>query len=126
MRKRSSGHLAKRGPSTVGCRLRNFSVIVLRQQESGSQEGFKPPIDRVILARWGSQTPCGGKDHPGGLISESRETRRAEIGRKPDRDVQILPSLLLVRTLPRGQLNTAFIMSTIFLADEFCVSLVAL
>ena len=35
--------------------------------------------------------PVGGKDHPGGLISESRETRRAEIGPKPDRAFKSSP-----------------------------------
>ena len=45
-------------------------------------------------ARWGSQTPYGGKDHPGGLISGSRETRRAEVqmGSNP---LKVLPSLFL-------------------------------
>jgi len=46
-------------------------------------------------ARWGSQTPRGGKDHPGGLISESQETRRAEIESRLDRTFKSSPRYYL-------------------------------
>jgi hypothetical protein len=87
------------------------------QQDTESAERYKVPSSATLSARWGSQTPRGGKDHPGGLI-----TRRAETGddlgrgfKRESNSLKILPSLFIL--LPQLHLAYHLLQFILFPSD---------